>query len=109
MTLVLRDGVGFVPDRDTRLRTSDSLLIVATEAARDEAHAELLSTLGWPGSCEVPANLSHKRRLERTKGIAPGVPGERGNRGDLTIVVEGDNRLFVIPVEDVVAVFRADA
>jgi cell volume regulation protein A len=41
VTLVLRDGVGFVPDRDTRLRTGDSLLIVATEAVRDEAERRL--------------------------------------------------------------------
>lgn len=35
VTLVLRDGRGFVPDRDTRLRTGDSLLIVATAEVRD--------------------------------------------------------------------------
>lgn len=41
VTLVLRDGVGFVPDRDTRLRMGDSLLIVATESVRDEAERRL--------------------------------------------------------------------
>jgi cell volume regulation protein A len=41
VTLVLRGGVGFVPDRDTRLRMGDSLLIVATEAVRDEAERRL--------------------------------------------------------------------
>ncbi|MDI1464853.1 potassium/proton antiporter [Catellatospora sp. KI3] len=41
VTLVLRAGVGFVPDRDTRLRTGDSLLIVTTEAVRDEAERRL--------------------------------------------------------------------
>jgi potassium/hydrogen antiporter len=35
VTLVTRDGRGFVPDRDTRLRTGDSLLIVATAEVRD--------------------------------------------------------------------------
>jgi cell volume regulation protein A len=35
VTLVLREGRGFVPDRDTRLRTGDSLLIVATAEVRD--------------------------------------------------------------------------
>ena len=30
VTLVLRDGSGFVPGPDTRLRTGDALLIVAT-------------------------------------------------------------------------------
>jgi cell volume regulation protein A len=41
VTLVLRDGVGFVPDRDTRLRTGDSLLIVATADVRDAAERRL--------------------------------------------------------------------
>jgi cell volume regulation protein A len=35
VTLVTREGRGFVPDRDTRLRTGDSLLIVATAEVRD--------------------------------------------------------------------------
>jgi cell volume regulation protein A len=41
VTLVLRDGTGFVPDPRTRLRTGDSLLIVATEAVRDAAERRL--------------------------------------------------------------------
>ena len=41
VTLVLRDGVGFVPAPDTRLRTGDALLIVTTAAARDEAERRL--------------------------------------------------------------------
>jgi potassium/hydrogen antiporter len=41
VTLVLRDGRGFVPDRDTRLRTGDSLLIVATAEVRDQAERRL--------------------------------------------------------------------
>jgi cell volume regulation protein A len=41
VTLVLRDGRGFVPDRDTRLRTGDSLLIVATADVRDLAERRL--------------------------------------------------------------------
>jgi cell volume regulation protein A len=32
--LVARDGAAFVPERDTRLRAGDSLLVVATQAAR---------------------------------------------------------------------------
>ncbi|BCJ51041.1 K+/H+ antiporter [Actinoplanes sp. NBRC 14428] len=35
VTLVVRDGAGFVPGPDTRLRTGDSLLIVATAEVRD--------------------------------------------------------------------------
>jgi cell volume regulation protein A len=41
VTLVLRDGTGFVPDRDTRLRMGDSLLIVATADVRDAAERRL--------------------------------------------------------------------
>jgi potassium/hydrogen antiporter len=41
VTLVLRDGTGFVPDVRTRLRTGDALLIVATAASRDTAERRL--------------------------------------------------------------------
>lgn len=41
VTLVLRDGKGFVPGPGTRLRTGDSLLIVATTQVRDVAERRL--------------------------------------------------------------------
>jgi potassium/hydrogen antiporter len=41
VTLVLRDGAGFVPAPDTRLKVGDSLLIVATAAVRDAAERRL--------------------------------------------------------------------
>ncbi|MDQ7904533.1 potassium/proton antiporter [Phytohabitans sp. ZYX-F-186] len=41
VTLVLRDGVGFVPGPDTRLKVGDSLLIVATVQVRDAAERRL--------------------------------------------------------------------
>ncbi|PWU59745.1 potassium/proton antiporter [Micromonospora globispora] len=41
VTLVLRDGAGFVPGRDTRLKVGDSLLIVATAEVRDEVERRL--------------------------------------------------------------------
>lgn len=41
VTLVLRDGSGFVPIRDTRLQSGDSLLIVATDEVRDETERRL--------------------------------------------------------------------
>jgi cell volume regulation protein A len=41
VTLVLRDGVGFVPGLDTRLRAGDSMLIVATAEVRDDAERRL--------------------------------------------------------------------
>jgi cell volume regulation protein A len=41
VTLILRDGAGFVPGPDTRLREGDSLLIVATEQVRDLAERRL--------------------------------------------------------------------
>ena len=41
VTLVLRDGTGFVPAPDTRLRVGDSLLVVATAPARAAAERRL--------------------------------------------------------------------
>jgi cell volume regulation protein A len=41
VTLVLRDGVGFVPTPRTRLRAGDNLLIVATAGVRDAAERRL--------------------------------------------------------------------
>jgi potassium/hydrogen antiporter len=41
VTLVLRDGAGFVPDPRTRLRAGDNLLIVATAEVRDLAERRL--------------------------------------------------------------------
>jgi cell volume regulation protein A len=41
VTLVLRDGAGFVPMQETRLKALDSLLIVATAEARDAAEHRL--------------------------------------------------------------------
>jgi cell volume regulation protein A len=41
VTLVLRGGTGFVPIPETRLKTYDSLLIVATEEVRDKAELRL--------------------------------------------------------------------
>jgi cell volume regulation protein A len=41
VTLVLRDGAGFVPSPDTRLRTGDALLIITTADARNAAEQRL--------------------------------------------------------------------
>jgi cell volume regulation protein A len=41
VTLVLRDGAGFVPAPDTRIREGDSLLIVATHQVRDATERRL--------------------------------------------------------------------
>ncbi|WP_306214311.1 potassium/proton antiporter [Actinoplanes sp. RD1] len=41
VTLIVRDGAGFVPGPDTRMRTGDSLLIVATADVRDTAERRL--------------------------------------------------------------------
>jgi cell volume regulation protein A len=41
VTLVLRDGAGFVPEPRTRLRTGDSLLLVATAQVREVAERRL--------------------------------------------------------------------
>jgi cell volume regulation protein A len=52
VTLVLRDGVGFVPEPRTRLRAGDGLLIVATANVRAEAERRLRA-------------VSHRGRLAR--------------------------------------------
>jgi cell volume regulation protein A len=41
VTLVLREGAGFVPAPDTRIKTGDSLLIVATDEVRDATERRL--------------------------------------------------------------------
>jgi cell volume regulation protein A len=41
VTMVLRGGSGFVPERGTRLKSGDSLLIVATQDVRDAAEDRL--------------------------------------------------------------------
>jgi cell volume regulation protein A len=41
VTLVVRDGSGFVPDPETQLRTGDALLIVATENTRTQTERRL--------------------------------------------------------------------
>ena len=41
VTLVVRDGASFVPDRETRLQAGDSLLVVSTTAARERTEARL--------------------------------------------------------------------
>jgi cell volume regulation protein A len=41
VTLVLREGTGFVPEPRTRLRAGDTLLIVATSGVRDAAEKRL--------------------------------------------------------------------
>jgi len=55
VTLVVRDGVSFVPTGETQLREGDSLLIVATAAARGAAERRLRAVsrrgklAGWFG------------------------------------------------------------
>ncbi|MCQ4208716.1 potassium/proton antiporter [Streptomyces longispororuber] len=56
VTLVVRDGTSFVPAPTTVLRTSDELLVVATDPVRDAAEARLRAVAhggklaGWLGT-----------------------------------------------------------
>lgn len=43
VTLVVREGKGFVPTRMTRLRHRDEILVVATRAVRDETERRLIA------------------------------------------------------------------
>ena len=73
LTLVVRDGASFVPVRDTRLRTGDQLLVVASDGSRDAAEARLRAVsadgklAGW--RVQVPAGPS---RAERRRRARPG-------------------------------------
>ena len=71
VTLVLRDGGGFVPAPDTRLKAGDSLLIVATAAVRDRDRA-------------AAARVSRRGRLARWFGEYR--EDDRTKRLGLTIV-----------------------
>jgi len=67
VTMVLRDGSGFVPDRGTRLKSRDSLLIVATEDVRDAAEDRLsaVSRSGLLARWLEPPGPVRVRRLSR--------------------------------------------
>lgn len=55
VSLLVRDGVSFVPDANTRIARGDALLVIVTAAARPEAEARLRSIsrsgrlAGWLG------------------------------------------------------------
>src|SRR5262249_44302059 len=67
VTMVLRDGSGFVPDRGTRLKSRDSLLIVAAGAARDAGGGRLsaVSRSGLLARWLEPPGPVRVRRLSR--------------------------------------------
>ncbi|GGK70654.1 potassium/proton antiporter [Mangrovihabitans endophyticus] len=74
VTLVVRDGAGFVPGPDTRLRTGDSLLIVATAQVRDLAERRMRAIsrrgrlAGWFGEDGREAPPGRPRRRRRASG-----------------------------------------
>lgn len=83
VTLVVRDGKGFVPSGATVLRRGDQLLVVATAETRDVAEKRIRAVsregrlAGWAephkrGSREsaVPAGLALGRRLALRSGLA---------------------------------------
>jgi cell volume regulation protein A len=55
LTLIVRDGRGFVPDPTTRLQSGDRLLIIATAAVRKQTERRLRAVgragklAGWHG------------------------------------------------------------
>jgi cell volume regulation protein A len=66
VTMVLREGTGFVPERATRLRAGDSLLIVTTHEARDAAE-DRLAAVSRAGLLArwLPERLRERRRPRR--------------------------------------------
>ncbi|HWB37750.1 MAG TPA: potassium/proton antiporter [Rugosimonospora sp.] len=87
VTLVMRDGQGFVPDRYTRLRAGDELLIVATAAVRDLAEQRIRAVsrrgrlAGWLAVPPAgrPARSRRPRWLRR-RGVPEGEPSGRLDR-----------------------------
>ncbi|WP_206305961.1 potassium/proton antiporter [Streptomyces sp. RFCAC02] len=61
VTLVVRDGHSFVPDRSTVLRRGDELLVVTTDTVRDAVERRLVAVgrggklAGWLGEPDSPA------------------------------------------------------
>ncbi|HEU0238922.1 MAG TPA: potassium/proton antiporter [Micromonosporaceae bacterium] len=66
VTMVTRDGQGFVPDRGTRLKVGDSLLIVATQDVRD-ATADRLAAVSKRGLLARWLPESSTSRLRRRR------------------------------------------
>ena len=60
ITLIVRDGAAFVPDRDTYLRAGDELLLIATQHTREAAEQRLRAVgragrlAGWRGETGNP-------------------------------------------------------
>ncbi len=105
VTLVVRGGAGFVPDRHTRLTTGDALLIVATAECRDEAERRLRSVsrqgrlARWYGeSGERDARSPQSAgRTGRTPGRRPidggsAEPNRSSDGPDQSPVVPGSER-----------------
>lgn len=80
ITLIVRDGVAFVPDRDTYLRAGDELLLVATQHTREPAERRLRAVgragrlAGWLG--ETGTSSPVPRRSGRTGHEAAAAPPE---------------------------------
>jgi cell volume regulation protein A len=66
LSLVLRDGRGFVPGPDTRLQRGDQLLVVAAGGARKAAERRLRAVdrggrlAGWFGDSGEPSERGNR-------------------------------------------------
>jgi cell volume regulation protein A len=79
VTLVLRDGAGFVPDPRTRIRAGDSLLIVATASARDAAETRLRA-VSRRGRLARWLGEDGRRSNRKLVGVARGMGGQKPNK-----------------------------
>ncbi len=68
VTLVVRDGRSFVPDRATMLQRGDELLVVATDPVRDQAERRLRA-VGRGG--KLAGWLESPREVRRRSGSTP--------------------------------------
>jgi potassium/hydrogen antiporter len=90
ITLIVRDGTSFVPDRATYLRAGDELMLVATQHTREAAERRLRAVgragrlAGWHGESGNPDPPPPPRpaRADTPSPPEPEPAGTRRNRAD---------------------------
>ncbi|RAJ36100.1 NhaP-type Na+/H+ and K+/H+ antiporter [Kitasatospora sp. SolWspMP-SS2h] len=82
VTLVVREGSSFVPDRTTVLREGDELLVVTTDEVSEAAERRLRAVdrggklAGWLEHAEGPSGVSRTSRRTPSPGGKPSVAGK---------------------------------
>jgi len=79
VSLVVRDGAGFTPNEETRLRELDQLLVVTTAQVR-EATEERIRAVDQRGKL-ARWHVSNPQNRTRRPGVAPWRPAARDRQG----------------------------